>query len=154
MTTEQLLTWAVLVLIGFTACAEFGSYAFVHPVIRRLPLEHHVAVEQGLVRTFGRVMPFLMTGSMILLVMWASASGFDRPVLHAVALALWAAGLTTSILVNVGINRRTAAGAHSGDPVRWRGMRERWEFFQAFRSWAFVLAFAGVAAVVATGPGS
>jgi len=24
---------------GFTACAEFSSYAFVHPVIRRIALE-------------------------------------------------------------------------------------------------------------------
>ena len=46
---------------GLTACAEFGSYAFVHPVIRRLPPEYHLQVEQGLLRTFGRVMPVLMT---------------------------------------------------------------------------------------------
>ena len=52
---------AALVITGFTACAEFGSYAFVHPVIHDLPPEHHVRVEKGLLRTFGRVMPVLMT---------------------------------------------------------------------------------------------
>ena len=34
--------WGYLsvVVTGFTACAEFGSYAFVHPVLRRLPAEY------------------------------------------------------------------------------------------------------------------
>jgi hypothetical protein len=50
-----------LIVTGFTACAEFGSYAFVHPVIRRLPANYHIQVEQGLLKTFGRVMPVLMT---------------------------------------------------------------------------------------------
>jgi len=31
----DVLGFATLVVGGFTACAEFGSYAFVHPVIRR-----------------------------------------------------------------------------------------------------------------------
>jgi hypothetical protein len=48
----DVLGFAVLVVVGFTACAEFGSYAFVHPVIRRLPAEHHLAVEKGLLRTW------------------------------------------------------------------------------------------------------
>ena len=60
MTAHELVVLAALVLPGFTACAEFGSYAFVHPVIRRLPTEHHVTVEQGLVRTFGHFMPVAM----------------------------------------------------------------------------------------------
>ena len=33
----DVLGFAALAVGGFTACAEFGSYAFVHPVIRRLP---------------------------------------------------------------------------------------------------------------------
>jgi len=53
----DILGFSTLAVVGFTACAEFGSYAFVHPVIRRLPPTHHIAVEQGLLRTFGRVMP-------------------------------------------------------------------------------------------------
>jgi hypothetical protein len=57
----DVLGFAALTVGGFTACAEFGSYAFVHPVIRRLPPSHHLQVEQGLLRTFGRVMPVLMT---------------------------------------------------------------------------------------------
>jgi len=43
-----------LSVTGFAACAEFGSYAFVHPLIRRLPRDHHVTVEKGLLRTARR----------------------------------------------------------------------------------------------------
>jgi hypothetical protein len=38
----DVLGFLVLTVIGFTACAEFGSYAFVHPVIRRLPERQHI----------------------------------------------------------------------------------------------------------------
>ena len=62
----DVLGFATLVVGGFTACAEFGSYAFVHPVIRRLPPVDHIQVEQGLLRTFGRVMPPLMTATLAL----------------------------------------------------------------------------------------
>ena len=46
----NVLAFATLVITGFVACAEFGSYAFVHPVIRRLPQREHLQVEQGLLR--------------------------------------------------------------------------------------------------------
>src|SRR6266498_3433568 len=71
----DLLGLATLVVTGFTACAELGSYAFVHPVARRLPPRHHITVEQGLLRTFGRVMPGLMTLCLVLAIADASRSG-------------------------------------------------------------------------------
>lgn len=37
----NVLVFATLMITGFVACAEFGSYAFVHPVIRRLPQTEH-----------------------------------------------------------------------------------------------------------------
>lgn len=49
------LGFAAVVVTGFIAGAEFGSYAFVHPVLRRLPTRERIVVEQGLLRTFGRV---------------------------------------------------------------------------------------------------
>lgn len=57
---------AAICLIGFVGCAEFGSWAFVHPVLRRLPAQYWLEVEQGLLRTFGRVMPVGMTAAPIL----------------------------------------------------------------------------------------
>ena len=67
----DILGFIALVVTGFAACAEFGSYAFVHPVIRRLPPEQHLIVEQGLLRTFGRVMPVLMTLCVVLSISYA-----------------------------------------------------------------------------------
>ena len=67
----DILGFTALTITGFTSCAEFGSYAFVHPVIRRLPQEHHIRVEQGLLKTFGRVMPVLMPLCVILGVSYA-----------------------------------------------------------------------------------
>ncbi len=57
----DVLALSTPVVVGFAACTEFGSYALVHPVIRRFPPTPHITVEQGLLRTFGRVMPPLMT---------------------------------------------------------------------------------------------
>ena len=47
----DILGFITLAVVGFTSCAEFGSYAFVHPVIRRLPTKDHIRVEQGLLKT-------------------------------------------------------------------------------------------------------
>jgi hypothetical protein len=50
-------------------------------VIRHLPQQHHIRVEQGLLKTFGRVMPVLMTLSVILAVFYAISlfKFFHRP---------------------------------------------------------------------------
>ena len=148
MSAADILAVAVLVLPGFTACAEFGSYAFVHPVIRRLPTVHHVAVEKGLVRTFGRFMPVAMPISLGVLIAWASVSGAGAS--GWVAVGLWSLGLVTTIAVNVGINAKTArleTGEMSASA--WLAMRRRWEVFQGVRSWAFLLAFVLVCLAVA-----
>lgn len=149
MDLAGLLTFLALLIPGFTASAEFGSYAFVHPVIRRLPLEHHVAVEQGLVRTFGRFMPVAMPLSLLAVIAWASSAG---TLVAWLAVAAWGLGLVTTVIVNVGINARTArADASTVEQEKWRAMRGRWEFFQGFRSWAFVASFALICLSVALG---
>lgn len=149
---EQIVTALMVAVVGFTACSEFGSYAFVHPVIRRLPTEHHIAVEKGLVRTFGRFMPVAMPASIALIVAWSTLSAAPAP-LEIAPLVLWGIGLVTTIIVNVGINTRTAQWAStSGDAAAWQAMRRHWETFQAIRSWAFLAAFALICVAV-TGTG-
>src|SRR5260370_12242786 len=75
MSATAVLDFVTLAFTGFIACAEFGSYAFVHPVIRNLPPTEHIQVEQGLLRTFGRVMPVGMTLCLVLSIVHASISG-------------------------------------------------------------------------------
>ncbi|SOC43714.1 hypothetical protein [Ureibacillus acetophenoni] len=55
-----------LVIAGFTACAEFTSYALVHPVIRQLPQKEHIRFEQGSLKSYGLIMPIFMPLSVIL----------------------------------------------------------------------------------------
>jgi len=134
-----------LVVTGFTSCAEFGSYAFLHPVIRRLPQEHHIRVEQGLLKTFGRVMPVLMTLSVILAFSYAislnSVEGTARTVRWTSAVAFSAALLST-IIFNVPVNLATGKWNPDNPPEDWKATRNRWEFFQGLRSWLLLFGFA------------
>lgn len=139
----DIVMFATVTVIGFTACAEFGSYAFVHPVLKRLPARDHIAMEQGLLRTFGVVMPVLMTASLVLAVGYAARSdGSALPaVLRWSAAAAWASGIATTVLVNVPINLSTLRWDRDAPPERWKERRTRWEWFQGYRSWAYLAAF-------------
>lgn len=104
------VTFGILVLTGFTACAEFGSYAFVHPTLRNLPPKYHIQVERGLLRTFGRVMPVLMTLCVIAPIGYAlHHSGTSEPVrlTRWIAAACFVAALTSTAIFNVPINLAT-----------------------------------------------
>lgn len=146
---------ATLVVTGFTSCAEFGSYAFVHPVVRRLPPRHHITVEQGLLRTFGRVMPGLMTLCLVLAIADASRSGGEGgPSLWRwLAAASFAAALASTLVFNVPINLATGRWNAEDPPADWKQTRDRWELFQGVRSWLLLLGFVLVSVGFASGPG-
>ena len=92
-----------------SASAEFGSYAFVHPVVRQLPPAQLIAFEQGLLRTFGRAYPILMPlGGVVLIVHAAWGGGAGGPALWRwLAVVAWAAATATTLIVNVPINSAT-----------------------------------------------
>jgi hypothetical protein len=139
----DVLGLAALAVTGFTACAEFGSYALVHPVIRRLPAEHHVAVEKGLLRTFGLVMPPLMTITVVLAVSHALHNGGQGgpPVWRWLAAGSVTAALVSTIIFNVPINLATRRWDPQRPPADWKVTRSRWEFFQGLRSWLLLVGF-------------
>ena len=140
----DILAFMTLAVVGFTSCAEFGSYAFVHPVIRRLPPTYHIRVEQGLLKTFGRVMPVLMTLSVILAICSAiqlnALGGASQIVCWASVVSLVAA-LVSTIIFNVPINLTTAKWDADNPPNDWKQSRDRWEFFQGLRSWLLLIGF-------------
>jgi uncharacterized membrane protein len=140
--------WAFLALVtsGFTACAEFGSYAFVHPVIRRLPPPAHLRVEQGLLGTFGRVMPVLLPLTGVLAAAYAVAEG---SVLAWVAVAAIAVAVVSTLTVNVPINAATARWDPDDPPEGWAELRDRWERFQGLRTGALLAGFVLLCASVA-----
>lgn len=148
------MNWFVFIVLsvtGFTACAEFGSYALVHPVIRRLPQEHHIRVEQGLLKTFGRVMPVLMTLSVVLAVGYAvhvwNSAGAVRTLATLSALSFVAA-IVSTIIFNVPINLATGGWQADDPPPAWKQTRDKWEFFQGLRSWLLLIGFILLAATV------
>lgn len=144
----DLLTFFTLTVTGFVSCAEFGSYAFVHPVLRRLPQHERIDVEQGLLKTFGRVMPIGMTASLVLAIIFASNSG--SPAWSWAAPATLAASLITTIAVNVPINRATGHWDTEHPPPGWERTRHRWETFQGIRSWPLLIGFVLICAAATT----
>lgn len=140
----DILGFVSLLITGFTACAEFGSYAFVHPVIRRLPRDQHVQMEQGLLKTFGRIMPVFMTLCVVLAVAYAvQMNGQQGPaggVRWAAAVA-FALALISTIIFNVPINLATGRWDPNNLPSDWEQTRTRWEFFQGVRSWLLLIGF-------------
>lgn len=137
------LAFAAVVVTGFIACAEFGSYAFVHPVLRQLPTRERIVVEQGLLRTFGRVMPV----GMVLCVVAGVSVGIDRGTALAwAAAAAFALAVLSTVLVNVPINLATGRWDPDDPPAEWQRTRRRWDRFQGVRSWLLLLGFVLTAA--------
>lgn len=136
----NLLTPATVIVTGFVSCAEFGSYAFVHPVLRRLPRTERIIVEQGLLGTFGRVMPIGMTLCVVLAIMTAVGGAGPGPLSWSAAAAFTAAvGFT--LVVNVPINLATGRWDAEHPPADWDRTRVRWELFQGVRSWLLLAGF-------------
>jgi hypothetical protein len=136
----SLLEFATLIVTGFVSCAEFGSYAFVHPVLRHLPAVERIMVEQGLLKTFGRVMPVGMTLTLVLAIAFAS-DGAETAVWSWLAVAAFAASLVFTIVVNVPINLATGRWDAEHPPADWQRDRGRWEVFQGVRSWLLLIGF-------------
>jgi uncharacterized membrane protein len=154
MTGVDVLGFFTLVVTGFVACAEFGSYAFVHPVIRRLPPTEHIRVEQGLLRTFGRIMPVGMTLCLVLAIAHASIpDGQGGPALWRwLATLSFGAALVSTIIFNVPINLATGRWDANSPPANWKETRNRWEIFQGLRSWLLLLGFVLLSVGFATYP--
>jgi len=143
------LAFATLTVTGFVSCAEFGSYAFVHPVLRRLPITERINVEQGLLKTFGRIMPIGMTLSVVLAIT-SAVQDPDSDALAWASAAAFAAALASTIAVNVPINLATGRWDANNPPPDWEATRNRWEMFQGVRSWLLLIGFILVCAAETT----
>ncbi len=117
------LGFITLIITGFTSCAEFGSYALVHPVIRHLPAEHHIRAEQGLLRTFGRVMPVLMTLCVILSISYAVSQNSIEDaarIVRWISAASFIVALVSTIIFNVPTNLATGRWNADNPPENWK----------------------------------
>jgi len=133
-----------LLVIGWIAGAEIGSWYGIQPIVERLPYEQQVTMEQGMLRTFGRIMTVLMPLSGILAIALVIFSRNDESVvlwLRVIAAICIAITVVTTLTVNVPINNLTSQWQLTNDFAEWSNMRSRWHFFQGIRGGLFLAAF-------------
>lgn len=146
----DVLVFLTPLVVGFTASAEFASFAFVHPIIRRLEARDHIRVEQRLLKTFGRVMPVLMPLSAVVTVAYAVAGdGGSGNALRWVAAGLVLLSVITTLAVNVPINAATSRWDPDDPPRDWQAIRQRWEQFQGIRTVPLLIAFVLICLAIA-----
>jgi len=143
----DLLLLSLLFVTGFVGCAEFGSVALVHPVVRRLPIESQVVMEKGLLRTFGLVMPLGMTAAAVLAGIGASHYGTAWLGIAAVVLTI---ALVVTVFGNVPLNVWTGRIPSGEVPVDFHSKRRRWDVYQAVRGSLQMLGFVLVCINTAT----
>jgi uncharacterized membrane protein len=134
----------LIILVGWVAGAELGSWCCVQPVLAKLPYEHYVGAERAMLRTFGRLMPVLMPLSGLLAIIFIFVSRAEGGLvwwLRVAAAACIAITIITTVVVNVPINNRTAEWSLNDDPAEWQQMRTRWHAFQGLRGGLYFAAF-------------
>lgn len=143
----DLLLLSLLFVTGFVGCAEFGSVALVHPVVRRLPIESQVVMEKGLLQTFGLVMPLGMTAAAVLASIGASHYGTAWLGIAAVVLTI---ALVVTVFGNVPLNVWTGRIPSGEVPTDFHPKRRRWDMYQAVRGSLQLLGFVLVCINTAT----
>jgi hypothetical protein len=128
------LSTLVLLLTGWLAGAESASWALMQPVVARLDRTPQIRMQQGLLGTFGRVMPILLPLTAVLIVITAVVSPAGLPhVLWIVAAGAGAVLIAFTLIVNVPINKRTLQWDPEHPPENWRDERRRWHTYQGVR---------------------
>lgn len=138
------LGFITLIIAGFTACAEFTSYALVHPVIRQLPQKQHILFEQGSLKTYGLIMPIFMPVSVILTLSFAlftKEPGDIELTSRFSSAGMFILATIITIIYNVPINKEIQQWDADNPPADWKEIRKRWMFFQSIRSWLLLIGF-------------
>lgn len=125
----------MVLLSGWLAGAESASWALLQPVVARLDDTPQIQMQQGMLRTFGRVMPILLPLTSVLIVLTAVLAPAGPPrVLWVVAAVAAAALIAFTLTVNVPINKRTLTWDAEQPPEGWRADRHRWHTYQGVRA--------------------
>ena len=135
MTWYTVLSTLVLILSGWLADAESASWALVQPVIARLDDTPQIRMQQGMLQTFGRVMPVLLPVTSVLIVVSAVlAPAAAARVLWVIAAMAAAILIAFTLRVNVPINKRTLTWDAQHPPDGWQADRHRWHTYQGIRA--------------------
>ena len=135
MAGYRVLSTLVLLLSGWLAGAESASWALLQPVVARLDDTPQIRMQQGMLRTFGRVMPILLPLTSVLIVLTAVVAPAGAPRVFWVLAAVAAAVLIVfTLAVNVPINQRTLTWDAEHPPEGWRADRQRWHTYPGVRA--------------------
>jgi MFS family permease len=135
MAGYTVLSTLVLLLSGWLTGAESASWALLQPVVARLDDTPQIQMQQGMLRTFGRVMPILLPLTSVLIVLTAVVAPNGAPrVLWVVAAVAAVVLIAFTLTVNVPINKRTLTWDAEYPPAGWRADRHRWHTYQGVRA--------------------
>ena len=142
MRAYTLFSTLTLLLTGWLAGAESASWALLQPVVARLDPVPQIRMQQGMLRTFGRVMPILLPLTSVLIVVTAVLAPGGAPRVLWVVAALAAVVLIAfTLIVNVPINKRTLTWDPEHPPDDWQDVRSRWHTYQGVRALLLALWF-------------
>lgn len=139
----ELLEITTLVIAGWLAGAESGSWSCVHPVIATLKPDDQILFQKGLLKTFGRVMPVLMPLNFVLAILLCSFTPDKSSIifyLRLSAVILLATMIFTTVVFNVPVNIQTGKWTEDYNE-KWKRKRNMWRFFQGYRSIILIIAF-------------
>ena len=150
MAGYRVLSTLVVLLSGWLAGAESASWALLQPVVARLDDTPQIRMQQGMLRTFGRVMPILLPLTSVLIVLTAILAPAGAPRVFWWVAAIAAAVLVAfTLAVNVPINKRTLTWDAEHPPEGWRADRHRWHTYQGIRAVLLAVWFLSAVGAVA-----
>jgi Domain of unknown function (DUF1772) len=139
-----ILEIVAILVIGWVAGAEIGSWFGIQPVVAKLPYEQQLNLEQQMLKSFGRVMQILMPFSAIVAIVLAVFSRNDPSAImwmRIIAASCIAITIVTTLTINVPINNLTAKWELTQNFEKWFQMRARWHLFQGVRGGLFLVSF-------------
>ncbi len=144
----RIARFANLMLASVLVGNEFGSWAAVHPTLYALPTGAHVRAEQAVTRRYGRLMPVVMTATVVSCIPVLSLIPDRRSAAYRCTLGgllAFLAMLGVTFAGNMPVNRRTLQVSPEAPPADWLALRARWDRWHTLRN---ALNFAGLAGLV------
>ena len=124
-------------LAGVLTGNEWGGWVAVHPALDRLPASARLLAEQQVYRRYGRIMPFLMTSTVVLGIAAGSVrdgSSLEGRLTRA-ATGCYTAMLAITLVGNIPLNKELVA--LPDDPAghaRLAELRDKWDRLHTARN--------------------
>lgn len=133
MRPSKTVPTAALVLAGVLTGNEAGTAIAVHPALARLPMPAGLLAEQMVTRSYGAVMPPLMTATIAATTAAAATSTGRRRRLFGAAACCYAVMLAVTFTGNLPLNAATLHLTTDDPEQELREVRRRWDRFHALR---------------------